>query len=410
MHSLTLLILSSFVLAGCNVDRASESRSGTGGQPAGQTDRQRQAQACQVPPSSPPVPGLGDPLTWASDLLAYLNQGGLLTTLLESVEARQPALESGQAGEVLDLDADGSDDLALVLSSQDAATGLPTGTLFIFVCAGERYDLAYLSPPGEPQGLPKIESSSDLNGDGVPDLLVSNQNCGAHTCFLNLQVMSFQRGNFQNLLQGRSDDLPNPTLELRGPGPDGRGFIALTGTGISSAGAGPYRERTRTWTWDAAAGAFTAGPDALAAPRFRIHLLNDADLAAAAGDPGTALDLYQQVIEDGRYDDWIYGETGQRTLAAFATFRQMWLHLSQGDTGAARRSLEFMQASATNDTADMLTLAEVTFEAFESGGLGAACSAAQAYGAAHAASVLDPLNYGYANRAFSAPDLCLGPQ
>jgi hypothetical protein len=148
----------------------------------------------------------------------------------------------------------------------------------------------------------------------------------------------------------------------------------------------------------------------LAAPRFRIHLLNDADLAAAAGDPGTALDLYQQVIEDSRYDDWIYGETGQRTLAAFATFRQMWIHLSQGDTGAARRSLEFMQASATNDTADMLALAEVTFEAFESGGLAAACSAAQAYGAAHAAGVLDPLNYGYANRAFSAPDLCLGPQ
>jgi hypothetical protein len=116
------------------------------------------------------------------------------------------------------------------------------------------------------------------------------------------------------------------------------------------------------------------------------------------------------VIEDGRYDDWIYGETGARTLAAFAAFRQMSIHLNQGNTGAARRALEFMQASATNDTADMLSLAEVTFEAYENAGLEASCSAAQAYGAAHAAGVLEPLNYGYANRAYSAPDLCLSPQ
>ena len=113
------------------------------------------------------------------------------------------------------------------------------------------------------------------------------------------------------------------------------------------------------------------------------------------------------MIEDGRYDDWIYGESGHRTLAAFAAFRQMWIYLSQGDTGAARGSLDFLGASATNDTADILMLAEVTFEAFESGGMEAACSAAQAYGAAHTAGVLEPLNYGYANRAYSPPDLCL---
>jgi hypothetical protein len=406
-----LITLMAVVMSGCNAP-SSRAVSGADGNPVEGLPggEQRKAQACQVPPASPPVPGLDDPHTWAADVLDYLNNGGLLTTLLESLESRQTGLQADQTGAVIDLNADGWEDFALVLTRNDPATGLSSGMLFVFICDEREYDLAYVSPPGDLTGLPSIVSTSDLNDDGVPELLISVNSCGAHTCFLDLRVLSYSRGEFRNLLQGRSDDLPNPTIDLRGPAADGYWSLAVTGTGISSAGAGPYRERTRVWTWDSEAGAFIHGPDALGAPRFRIHLLHDADTAAQAGDYELALELYTQVIEDGRYDDWIYGETGARTLAAFAAFRQMSIHLNQGNTGAARRALEFMQASATNDTADMLSLAEVTFEAYENAGLEASCSAAQAYGAAHAAGVLEPLNYGYANRAYSAPDLCLSPQ
>jgi hypothetical protein len=405
-----LILLSALALTGCSLANPQPESRTSGGDSAGDISRQNQAQACQVPPASPPVPALDDPRTWPADLSSYLNSGGLLTTLLESLEKRQTELQPDQTGAVLDLDADGSEDFALILTHRDPASGLSSGMLFVFLCEGKEYGLAYVSPPGDLAGLPSIMSTNDLNNDGIAELLVSIKNCGAHTCFLDLRMLSYKRGEFRNLLQGRSDDLPNPAIDLRGPGADGSWSLAVTGTGISSAGAGPYRERTRVWSWDPEAGAFIHGPDTLGTPRFRIHLLHDADKAAAAGDYGPALELYQQVIDDGRYDDWIYGETGARTLAAFATFRQMSIYLSRGDTGAARRSLDFLQASATNDTADMLALAEVTFEAFENGGSEAACSAAQAYGAAHAAAILEPLNYGYANRAYSAPDLCLNPQ
>jgi hypothetical protein len=411
LPGLLISLISAAFLAGCSLIQLSGSGSQAPSDMADlRTGGAQSAVPCQVSPGSPPLPDLQNPLTWASEVLQYLNDGGLLTTLLESLEARPSALEPDQTGAVLDLSADGREDLALILTQQDSISGMLSGTLFIFLCDKDRYELAYLTPPGETEGVLAIQSTHDLNADGTSDLLVSTQTCGAHTCFQNLQVLSYAGKRFENLLQGRSDDLPNPTLELRGPGTDGRWSLALTGTGISSVGAGPYRERTRTWTWDPAAGVFIAVPDALGVPRYRIHLLQDADSAAEAGDFPTALELYQQVIEDERYDDWVYGDGGRRTLAAFAVFRQMWIHLSQGDTGAARRSLDFLGASATNDTADILTLAEVTFEAFETGGMEAACSAAQAYGAAHASSVLEPLNYGYANRAYSPPDLCLLPE
>lgn len=406
-RKLFLTTLMAALLAGCTGGPSAEPSLQSAGDSADLIDRRHTAQTCPVPAGSPTLPDLADPLTWASDLEHYLNQGGLLTTLLESIESRQTELEPEQTGVVLDLNADGSEDLALILTDRDQNSTLPSGTLFLFLCGRDRYELEYISPPAEVPGLPSIAASEDLNADGFPDLLISTENCGAHTCFQNLQVLSYVQGRFENILQGRSDDLPNPTLELHGPGDDGRWSLAMTGTGISSAGAGPYRERTRTWTWNPTSGAYVPGQDALGEPRYRIHLLQEADATADAGDYATALERYQQVIEDSRFDDWIYGETGQRTLAAFATYRQMWIHLSQGDTGAARRSLEFMQASATNDTADMLELAQVTFEAYENGGIAAACTAAQAYGASHTTSILEPLNYGYANRAYSAPDLCL---
>jgi len=391
------LALLAAALAACSVGRSTP-------QPAVLT---RQPAPCGVPPGSPAIPDLTNPLTWSAQLLEYLDNGGLVTTLLDSLEGRPGLLEPGQRAAQLDLDHDGSEDLAIVLDSQNPAGGPPSGELLVFLCDQDHYRLLYITPPGETAGLPRIEFAGDLTGDLAPELLVSTESCGAHTCGRNLAVLSYNGRELVNILQDRSDDLPNPTLAVGPALPDGSRTISMTGTGISSAGAGPYRERTRTWTYDPASGLFTPAPDVLGDARFRIHVLHDADAAAETGDTQTALALYRRVIDDPSLDDWIYGETGQRTLAAFSMFRELWIALQQGDTGTARAVLDAMQASATNDSVDMLTLAETTFDAYQNGGLPSACSAAQAFAAAHMAGVLEPLNYGYANRAYSPPDLCL---
>ncbi len=365
-------------------------------------------EACPIPPASPNLPALADSRTWASDLSGYLNQGGLLTALIDGLRQRPLIQGFASTGKIADLDSNGYQDLALTIL-EDSTQGIAAGSLLIFLCQEDHFELSYLSPPGENQTLPEIAAVRDLNADGVTDLLLSSHICGAHSCFIELQLFSWDRSRFANILDGRSDDLPNPTLTLEGPDPDGTWRISLTGTGISSAGAGPYRERTRTWSWDAAAATFIAAPDLLQPPRYRIHMLHDADLAAASGDMVSASQDYARVIEDGTLDDWIGGESSRRSLAAFAAFRQMWLHLWQGETREASAVLEFLQASATNDSADVLEMARITFETYQLEGIEAACSAAQAFAAAHQQGVLEPLNFGYANRSFNLPDICLNP-
>ncbi len=367
------------------------------------------ANPCPIPPGSPALPALREARTWVSEITAYLNAGGLLTSLIESLGQRPSIQGIPSAGEIADFNLDGSQDLALTVL-ETAADGSASGSLLIFICRQDRFELSYLSLPATPPSLPEIASIEDFNADGSPDLLLALHQCGAHTCFITLELLTWDRAQFADILTERSDDLPNPTLSIEGPAADGSLRISLTGTGISSAGAGPYRERTRSWSWVASENLFIPAPDVLLAPRYRIHVLHDADLALAQGDYPTAEAGYARVIEDGTLDDWIGGESSRRALAAFAAFRQLWLHLLLQESGQAKAVLEFMQASATNDSADLLEMARIAFDTYQSEGIDAACSAAQAFASTHQDGVLEPLNFGYANRTYSLPDLCLVPE
>jgi hypothetical protein len=368
-----------------------------------------QAKACPIPPGSPGLPALEEARTWITEISAYLNSGGLLTALIESLGQRTWVQGYPSAGEIADFDLDGTQDLAVTVL-EAAPDGSVSGSLLIFICQQDRFELSYLSSPAIPLSLPEMAAVEDFNADASPDVLLALHQCGAHTCFISLQLLSWGRTQFADILSGRSDDLPNPTLVIDGPLPDGSLGISLTGTGISSAGAGPYRERTRVWSWVASEGRFVPAPDILQAPRYRIHMLHDADLALAQGDFSGAEAGYGRVIEDGTLDDWIGGESSRRALAAFAAFRQLWLHLLLHETGQASAVLEFMRASATNDSADLLEMARITFETYQLEGIDAACGAAQAFAGAHQQGVLEPLNFGYANRTYNLPDLCLVPE
>ena len=45
------------------------------------------AQVCPIPPGSPDLPNLNHPHTWAADILAYLNAGGFVSSLLDHIQA-----------------------------------------------------------------------------------------------------------------------------------------------------------------------------------------------------------------------------------------------------------------------------------------------------------------------------------
>ena len=365
-------------------------------------------QACPVPPGEAPFPTLADPGSWAAEILEYLNAGGGL----ERLETHLSAASANRAAPSLhlaDLTGDGLLDIVLSWIAWDDQAELTSAAVLIFRCDADEYRLAYAARPEKEGETPSILTVQDLTGDSLPDLLMANRSCGAHTCFSRLQLLSWTHSEFVQVLQGRTDDLPSPEIEILDADRPGPKRIAITATGIASAGAGPYRQKTRIWAWEAGQGRFLPVEEFLEPPVYRIHWVHDADQAAEKGHYEQAISLYQAVIEQD-LDDWIYGPEGGQRLAAYALYRQMLVHLWRSDPAAADETLNFLQNAhpAGSPGSAYAALAMRVWEAFqEGGGRTAACQVAETFAAANAAEIIDPLNYGYANRIYTAQDLCL---
>jgi hypothetical protein len=368
------------------------------------------AQACPIPPGSPDLPSLNDPHKWAPDILAYLNAGGFVSSLLDHIQASNSTKPSARAGEILDLNEDGLEDLALVLTQAPSkVTPLPSGSLLVFLCSSEAFRVAYVTSPASEAGLPKLQATRDFTGDGHPELLILWESCGAHTCFTQAEILKWNGSGFENLWQGRSDDLPSPDIEFQGPLADGSTAISITARGIGSAGAGPYREIRRTWAWHPESGRFELSEEALADPKYRIHALHDADQAALEEDYKMATKGYLRVMEDGTLDDWSSDEDGRAALRAYAAFRQIVIDVRYGNTANARTGLDFLRAAYPPESPHhaYVGLTERFWETYQiEGDLREACLAAQSYALFNPDGILEPLYYGYANRTYLAADIC----
>ena len=368
------------------------------------------AQVCPVPPGSAELPDLGNPPTWAPDILSYLNAGGLINPLLDHVQAGYTYDPSAMVGEILDLNNDGFEDLAIVLiQAPSESAPQPTGSMLIFLCSGESFQTAYVSPPVSEGGRPALQTVRDFTGDGRPELLMLWESCGAHTCFAQAELLRWDGSGFENLWLGRSDDLPSPNIEVQEPLSDGSTAISIRAMGIGSAGAGPYREIRRTWTWRSESGRFEVLEETLADPYFRIHALHDADQAALDSDFDAAIEAYSRVMEDGTLDDWISGEDGRAALRAYATFRQIVVFSIVDNMEDAEAGMLFLQAAYPPSSTyhAYAEMAEGFWETFLlSDDIVEACLSAQNYALNNPDTVLLPLYYGYANRTYLAVDIC----
>lgn len=271
---------------------------------------------CPVPQGSTPEPAI-------PTILDYLNSGGAPEMLAPALTEEGLAPLEGPALISADLTGDGLEDLALAYLIPPEAQAAPGGVTLIMECTGQAYRVAYQDPLEGSGETPAIHFAQDLTHDGAADLVAGHRLCGAHTCFEEVSVFVWDGSGFSNRLQGASDDLPYPEIEIVGPADDGTYQLAVTGTGIASAGAGPYRQRTRTWSWDASAQALVPGPDAPLPSNFRIHVVLDADAAALAGDFTGAHDLYHRVVTDETLQDVEFSPAPRDNLIAYAMYREI---------------------------------------------------------------------------------------
>ncbi|MDX1601166.1 MAG: hypothetical protein R3191_06600 [Anaerolineales bacterium] len=357
---------------------------------------------CPIPTSSAPAPTPAEPGQAAGQFFQFLNQGGNpqeLATSGPNIDVARP-----------DVDGDGWVDLAFIVRGSQSNGIVTPGTLLVFHCSQNSYQLVYTAPDRPDLSAPAVHSSEDLNVDGRDEILISRRSCGAHTCTAQVELLQWRGGSLENRLQGPTDDLPSPAIEVR-PGSEGEpNRIAVTATGINSVGAGPFRPVTRIWSWDPDAQRYQASDEQLQPPEYRVHALHDADRAARSGDLERAASGYRRVIQDDGLRGWVEPERERALLSAFARYRLVAVELRGGQLDTVQQWLDELRATTESGGpgAAYVSLAETLWNEYQrSGDFTTACRAAREYAAAQSAQILDPLYFGYANPTYSAEDMCV---
>jgi hypothetical protein len=345
------------------------------------------------------------PETWAPAIETFLRQVGL-----HGLRVEMEKLVGAKNWQIdlidMEVNGDGEVDLALALSALDLDNTVSYSLVLVIECESDRCEIAHQQVYDDAAASPPHLSAQDLDGDGMTDLLVSSRHCGAHTCFLEVEALAWREGGMRDLFTGPTDDLPNPEFRLYGPLENGRLMIEITATGIGSAGAGPFRQFTRTWSWSDEQDLFVKAMDVYQDPEYRIHQIHDADKLFASDDLEAAKAAFLKVVQDDELSDWI---SGGANLSAYAYYRIGLITLLLD--GEAKTQNPFAQLQSAHppgtEGSAYSDLAGVFWETFSEGqDWSSACRAAIEYARENSQTIIEPLYYGYANKTYTAEDMC----
>lgn len=360
---------------------------------------------CPIVPSSP-IPTLGpESFDIVSSITAYLNAGGSLDALEDSIEELALLIQETPSLIEEDFDGNGFNDLIISILQPSEEVYPLSGQSLVYLCYQDTYQLVYSTPENTQLGIPRFYSIDDLTGDGLADVILGIESCGAHTCFTKIEGLLWTGASFENRLQGTSEDLPSPIIEINKDPAE----IIVTGEGVASVGAGPNRSIERHWIWDINLQSFIASEDILLPSSFRIHVLHDGDKALLAGEIESAIEIYTLVREDDELLDWVDPEFERANLSALAGFKLMLAHIRNNDFAAAEFALEELQENFPDGvTGESFRAMAETFWAtyFNSNDLVSSCLRAQEFARTNPEAVIDSLYFGYANPVYTAEDLC----
>ncbi|MEK6255969.1 MAG: hypothetical protein N2C13_01470 [Chloroflexota bacterium] len=365
---------------------------------------------CVQPASPEPLPLVAFE-EYPNIFLEFINAGGPAASLQSNLEELNIANDAPTVFEA-DLTGDKKNDLVVSFIEPDPQSFPPVGALLIYICLGDKYTLAHIEYAGEILSAPRMLYVQDLNADGKVDVLYSSSTCGAHTCFEDTNILSWNGTDFDKRIDEGTQDLPFPNLQITDYDRDGIYSIEMTSGGYGSVGAGPQRDQTNIWDYNPISAKWERSNIILGTSLYRIHLLHDADSAVRNQDYEVAIVLYREVINNPELLDWMDRDNEMLQLSAYAQFKLLVVYILQGNTSQAQ--IHFNEINAlylTNSPQrSYLDMAAVFLTAFhQSGDFEIACQEAHQYAAQHAAQILSPLGsqtYGYANPDYSPLDIC----
>jgi hypothetical protein len=331
-------------------------------------------------------------------LLRFLNEGGSAQQLETTVRDSWGVL--GDEGVVRgDFDLTGEGTAELILSYVDPDEG---GALLIFSCADGRYVSRYQTAIGG-ENAPTILSSSDLNVDARPELLVSGEVCGESCQFITrLVTWDPERGRFINLLNGELASDEAPSVEDIDADRVSELVVRLTNAGDAS--TGPLRTGFTMYDWNGVV--YTRSVTQLNPPRFRIQVVHQADAALAAGNTEEAIALYDLALNDPSLENWHNDD--QAVLQPYIQYRLLLAYSDIEDPRRTELHASILQAYPDSATAPVYAeLAKTFWNALQvTNNLHSACLEVQDIISTRQ-DALDFMNrYGSRSPTYTATSLC----
>jgi hypothetical protein len=361
---------------------------------------------CVEPSEHDPLPVVAYE-DYPAAIMEFLNQGASPEELAVELILRELG-PTEQPVRSEDLTADGYRDVIVSIYNLQIH---PQGAMMVYSCQNGEYVLSYISLAQQAEHAPEALLIQDLNNDDVLDLVFTVVSCGAHTCFDEVQILSWVDGAFSERVEGSTAELPNPSAQLTDYDRDAIYSLEVVGTAIASVGAGPQRDNTMIWEYAPTDGMWKFSSETLAASPFRIHLIHDADDAMLRGEYQIAALLYAQVVEDENLLDWLDPAEEEQDLGAYSYFKRVVAagFLAQIQEGADLLD-EMTEEYGDTPQEDYLEMAQAFWQEFTTSGVAEnGCEAAHQYAVLNQAAVLNPLSsitYGYANRDYGPTDIC----
>jgi len=241
----------------------------------------------------------------------YLSDGGDVATLESTLRDRWNVLAGGAVRGDVDLTGEGTPEIILTYSTPDEG-----GVLLIEGCIDGRYLTRYQAALGG--ATPQIVSITDMNYNGIPDLMFASKDCTS-ACVYHTQLVTWnpEHGRFINLLGGAitSDQVPEAqdidndhVLEL---------LDKFTNDGDKT--TGPLRTGYTVYDWNGIG--YVQSVTQLDPPRFRIQVIQEADTAFTTQNMDDAISLYNLALNSTSLANWYNDDT--ETLKAYALYRLM---------------------------------------------------------------------------------------
>jgi len=357
------------------------------------------------PPAAPATYNL-----YGTAINQFLSAGGTIAAL-NALLTEWGAVDetAGLVSDAYDLTGDGVYEALIILADPFNAGIAPRpGQLMVFGCHQEDYRLLYASEYGPGFGIPTLLYVGDMNANGGPEMVYSQQRCESGSCVQAAQVLSWSAPN---------DGFIALNVDTVGSA-DGRFSIAdldddrvqeimIQGGGISSAmSAGPPRSSTTVWDWNGLN--YVRALTRLDPPLYRIHVIHDADRALESGDGEEAIRLYREALDNPRLGTWQVPDE-QFMLRGYAQFKLVVAYAYLEDDLAALDAHSALMAEHTPGLPSHVyaLVGDAFWAAYQSThNLHTACVAAATAASQNPQAVLFLNSYGPANRAYQVPDIC----